>query len=357
MFRPLEAIFVKYLQQHKKVLIAIDNSAQISLDNVPEFRDLIVFLDQMRFTHNGNINFLISTSIPIFTEQNPSPCPIITQYFNYYNPGWLYRSINEEILANTFKRHGQNDVLKLIEITGGLVSLAKNLMRDFIMQDKKLDDLESLIVDDSFFDKYINCKMRLDRYKVQMGAIYRQGLLSIVEKGNIEGISPEVLNYLSQTGILDEEFKLRGTIFPAYVKKYFGIPISQKVSEVIEAERELGQSVEASREQISDSADSISINNILKVNIKSGEILKNNLPQDEYLAENELKVFILLNSNLNAPVTREAIAKILWTDHGVNDYSDWAIDKMISRIREKLHDEKPYRLIKTIRGIGFELIR
>jgi DNA-binding response OmpR family regulator len=62
-------------------------------------------------------------------------------------------------------------------------------------------------------------------------------------------------------------------------------------------------------------------------------------------------------SRPNQDVTREELARIIWTENTDAQYSDWAIDKVISRIREKLGDKKPYTLIKTARKIGFKIVQ
>ena len=65
----------------------------------------------------------------------------------------------------------------------------------------------------------------------------------------------------------------------------------------------------------------------------------------------------ILHAFLQSPeyrVSRETIAKCLWTTH--NDYSDWALDKAISRFRSKLIKlGLPNTALVTLRQQGYQL--
>ncbi|MDO8610764.1 MAG: helix-turn-helix domain-containing protein [bacterium] len=70
--------------------------------------------------------------------------------------------------------------------------------------------------------------------------------------------------------------------------------------------------------------------------------------------QQELEVILHLIKNKNSVVSREDISKVLWKDGWADKYSDWAIDKLISRIREKLSSLKiPQNTIRTKKGLGF----
>ncbi|MBN2015729.1 winged helix-turn-helix transcriptional regulator [Candidatus Dojkabacteria bacterium] len=72
---------------------------------------------------------------------------------------------------------------------------------------------------------------------------------------------------------------------------------------------------------------------------------------------NEYKILQLLYKNKGKIVTREALAEILWGQNSIEKYSDWAIDRTLSRIRKKLGDKASTpRFIETIKGRGLRLI-
>ncbi len=71
------------------------------------------------------------------------------------------------------------------------------------------------------------------------------------------------------------------------------------------------------------------------------------------LSELEQSLFALFYKHRNSVVHRDAIGQALW--QGQAAYSDWALDKLISRLRAKLLMYRaPYSLL-TARGRGFEL--
>lgn len=84
-------------------------------------------------------------------------------------------------------------------------------------------------------------------------------------------------------------------------------------------------------------------------------------PKDTTITQRELKKtltakeLLLLNllkeegSNL---VTREKIAETMWGDKWEENYSDWAIDKLVSNLRKKLEKLKYPGVIKVLKGKG-----
>ena len=58
---------------------------------------------------------------------------------------------------------------------------------------------------------------------------------------------------------------------------------------------------------------------------------------------------------INKPLSRDDIAKVIWGNAWNEKYSDWAIDKAISRLRKKILSEN-YKII-TVKNLGYELIK
>lgn len=72
---------------------------------------------------------------------------------------------------------------------------------------------------------------------------------------------------------------------------------------------------------------------------------------------NEYKILQLLYKNKGKIVTREELAETLWGQKSIEKYSDWAIDRTLSRIRKKISDKASNpRFIETIKGRGLRLI-
>jgi len=87
------------------------------------------------------------------------------------------------------------------------------------------------------------------------------------------------------------------------------------------------------------------------------ELCKYGKPTGIIFSKSEFEVLDYLVKNSNSVVSREKIAEVMWKDLSFEKYSDWAIDKMISRIREKFEEnsKKPQFLI-TLRSIGFKFV-
>lgn len=94
----------------------------------------------------------------------------------------------------------------------------------------------------------------------------------------------------------------------------------------------------------------------LTIDTISGEIFKDGKRLPEILSNAETKVIQLMLENPDSLITRDEVARQLWEDDTKTKYSDWAIDKALSRIRFKIGDTKrPYQHLITIKGKGFKL--
>lgn len=82
------------------------------------------------------------------------------------------------------------------------------------------------------------------------------------------------------------------------------------------------------------------------------EKLTESLPE---LTAQEHNVFNHLNNNLEKIATRDEIGQAMWGKLWIDKYSDWAIDKLISKLKTKLTYTK-YKIL-TLRGQGYKLIK
>lgn len=82
------------------------------------------------------------------------------------------------------------------------------------------------------------------------------------------------------------------------------------------------------------------------------EKMTNNLPE---LTAQEHNVFKHLNDNLEKIITRDEIGQAMWGKLWLDKYSDWAIDKQISKLKTKLTYTK-YKIL-TLRKQGYKIIK
>jgi DNA-binding winged helix-turn-helix (wHTH) protein len=94
----------------------------------------------------------------------------------------------------------------------------------------------------------------------------------------------------------------------------------------------------------------------LAYNQENGEVLVNGVPASDTLTAQEYNLLTFLVKNQNHVCTRDEIATTLWGGKYHEKYSDWAIDRLMSRLRRKLDlpPKNPYLI--TIRGRGYKPI-
>lgn len=80
----------------------------------------------------------------------------------------------------------------------------------------------------------------------------------------------------------------------------------------------------------------------------------NKVPIDTVFSDKERIILQLLLQKKNL-VNRDEIASAIWKEKTESLYSDWAIDKLISRLRKKLQSLGLENTIKTVRRSGFIL--
>jgi len=90
------------------------------------------------------------------------------------------------------------------------------------------------------------------------------------------------------------------------------------------------------------------LNQITPTHIPFGNLTLNQNPTAQ-----EINLLKLFESKLNSPVSRDDVAQVLWGQAWQQKYSDWALDKAVSRLR-KLIIQGKFRLI-TVKNFGYQL--
>ncbi len=91
-----------------------------------------------------------------------------------------------------------------------------------------------------------------------------------------------------------------------------------------------------------------------EITLKDNRIYVNEVLVDNVFAKTELRVLKLLLKHDNQVVDRESIAQSMWPMHTEKEYSDWAIDQLIARLRKRLKELSfSPKLLEVIRGKGY----
>lgn len=94
-----------------------------------------------------------------------------------------------------------------------------------------------------------------------------------------------------------------------------------------------------------------------RLTANNGEIFLNNFPIKIFFSRQEFRVLQGLLKRQGELLTRDEIASLMWLIDTDKNYSDWAIDQLIKRLRKKI--TKIYispKSLKTIRGQGYLLL-
>lgn len=339
----LAEILKNHVQLKKKVFFVLETTSNLEIQKMPGFNDFLVYLDILKDYTEGAINIIITSNYPLYKNQSTAPIPLITQYFNYHNPGRLFRTFNEDIFQKKVK---PEKILEIIEATNGLAALGKGIRNDLLLLDKKASEIDFNNIDGNFFEEFQSLKQYLDRIKSKLTRQTLIPLKSIILGEDISQIDPIVLDYLKKTGFIDEKYQIKGTIFKEYFKLF--------TEECKDDTNKAGFPNESTSKDFN-SEEFYKIQNDQYIHKFTGEIYFRNKITEKCLTKNELSIIKEFYDFRKTPVSKEKIAQIVWGEDYPKRYSEWAIDKLISRLRDKLEDKKPNRIILTSRNKGYIL--
>lgn len=86
------------------------------------------------------------------------------------------------------------------------------------------------------------------------------------------------------------------------------------------------------------------------------QLVQKNHSNSVHFSKKEHLLFQLLEQNLNQICEREAIIETVWAEYTELGVSDWAIDRLVARVRTKLREQQSQYEIKTIRTRGYQLV-
>ena len=75
------------------------------------------------------------------------------------------------------------------------------------------------------------------------------------------------------------------------------------------------------------------------------------------LTRKENLLFSLLFENLGNLCEREKIVEVVWGEYEDLGVSDWTIDRLVARLRNKLNDQKSQFELLTVKTRGFKLVK
>lgn len=88
---------------------------------------------------------------------------------------------------------------------------------------------------------------------------------------------------------------------------------------------------------------------------QTGAIFVGGRNVEEQFARQEYEILKFFLKNPSRLRSREEVGEAMWGKESYDKYSDWAIDKVMSKIRKKLKEAGAEELVATVRGRGYKL--
>ncbi|EKD64419.1 MAG: hypothetical protein ACD_50C00391G0008 [uncultured bacterium] len=206
-----------------------------------------------------------------------------------------------------------------------------------------------------------------DRYKLKLSSEIEQALLDMVD-GYVQYLQlslihlqeqenkPRDKNELFEVLSKDEEIMLQSEELWESLENSEKNTLKKliKNEKISQEERERSKYLWDTGFLLEDSSKSTIFSPLFEHYIKEAEKKSSNNITEFTKKENLL--FNFLNSNLNTVCEREQIIEKVWSEVEALGVSDWAIDRLVARVRSKLKLQKNNLEIQTVRTRGYKLV-
>ncbi len=92
----------------------------------------------------------------------------------------------------------------------------------------------------------------------------------------------------------------------------------------------------------------------MSVELKNSSIYLNSVNVDSHFSQKERRAFKALLDKSNVIISRDELAKAIWPVNTEDFYSDWAVDRIVARLRDKIEELGFAKdVIKTYRNKGY----
>lgn len=300
-FDMLETLIRLQKKGHEIVFFITGVDEMLRKENMFILKELISIYERLQ---NIPVLFFTSTYItPVMKKKLFEKHALVSNFF--YKP--IYSTEDSEQFFNFTKsrwhiRVHDNQKSWILENCSGRLGLIKNALR--LVRDNPSLTPEELAAHPSMIDRV---RAIFDAIPSEVTAV----LSEIIKKSyRYKSQDKDVIDYLINVGMIEEHNKTY-TIFPPYLQN---APLPNYQTPIRFTDLEV------------------------------------------MLTGQERRVFKHLSQSTNTIFSRMSFAELMWESDVDEQYSDWAIDQLVHRIREKLEKTKaPYELI-TKKGHGFILV-
>lgn len=221
------------------------------------------------------------------------------------------------------------DISKIVELSGGILGLTKSILRIIESNDDVSIEAKSLLQEPSIRNRVSHiCEVFTEEETAYLTCL-------------ANGVTPKTnaTEFISKSGLIAD-----GTIRSGLLKQALPACVRREVRKTANSSNAMA----AQTGRVEQKG--------LQFDYISGEIFHNGHRLPDVLSKTETKIIKRMTDTVDMLVTRGDIAQEIWGGSTDEKYSEWAIDKTISRIRQKIGDTKrPYKYLLTIKGRGFKL--
>lgn len=346
-FYRIDKIVQSLIEEKKKVIFLFLFVSENQAFKSRNFIDFINQIDKYRTHFSGKVNYLLTSTYPIFSKERRTSTPIIPKFF-YFDKGEATKE-TIRLFAKGLGFLEIDDVIldHIYKLSAGQTVIYKNLLRDIRLQRGNIHDvLQITKIETNFFEEYPQLNHRLDMLVHDLQSEHVPLLAKAACEKFLTDEEKELLNLYIRFGVLDKNYVFKSDVMRAYFLRVY--QRENKQAEISTEKLILrDEAIDVDRAKLIEICQNVSFDKC------TYEIYIADVPTSEYFTEVEYKIIDLFLKNKGVVLEREEVAKVMWGDNYTIQYSDWAIDKTVSRIRTKIGDVKPYKTIVTLKKRGF----
>jgi DNA-binding winged helix-turn-helix (wHTH) protein len=323
----------------KKVTLIIDSLRDLTFLN----EQLLFSIKSLRDRFHGSLNFIFVSERPIINDPHYSNFKSFTdfachiEYITKPLPRSKKNIIKDIAEKYDIKNISPNEIDDIYTTSGGILGLITAIIR-FIEKRKEREIDINTLLNDSILRQRI--AFILKTMTPQEIPILKE--IAADNYDNFDGLSP----YITESGLLENQ-NIKSSLIKETIKskKFAKIYSRYNTYNQTQTDQKTNHTTKKSQKHKKG----------LFIDLKSGEIFRDGKRTDKCLSKTELKIYRYMKQRSKQLITRDEIAKQMWGNAYLEKYSDWAIDKAISRMRKKVEikSDNPQHIV-TIKGKGIK---
>lgn len=301
--------WIKYIKENQLQIVIVLPQAERYLTE--EGKSILSLLQYLLNQHAPYFLLLSMFEVDVMNPSFVSSLTLFTQLFQnvYYYP--LYSEEDAVAFLHYLQRKWNVNLTKseeknILAACGGHFWLLKEMVRQKSEQVKEIESEEGL-------------RFRIQSIYGSLLPVEQRVLFKIFTKQKKFSSDEErSLKYLKIMNFLDQDGRCKVGLFKNYV-----------------LEKDQGS---------------------IRLNLSEGKVFLNQISVQRFFSKQEYRVLKRLLEKAGHIISRDEIATCMWPSNTQNQYSDWAIDQLIARLRRRFGElSLSPGLLQVVRGKGYLL--